>query len=260
MGNYYFLAPSLPDLHFGEKPEVSFEEVKGRLEINLDKEDAAKAQVFGRFIDIQNIRSLFAEQPLDPRGTLSEKELDEALLIHNVLPEYVFDFLDQYDSTAEKIRNFSGLISRFFSEEIQKWAKCEGFLPRYLVFERDWRLVLTAIRAKALKRDLLKELQFEDFSSPLVMQILAQKDADHYDPPEEFADLKEIFVACGEDPWEQYRTFARWRLARIEEMVAKPLFSIDWILSYVARLLIVEDAHELDQGKGKTIVHTLTQE
>lgn len=257
MGNYYFLAPSLPDLVLGQKPEVSFEEMKSRIAINLNKEDYAKASVFGRFIDINNIRALFLEEPIDPRGNLSEKELDEALLIHNVLPEYVFDFLDQFETVPEKIRHFPGLIARFFAEEIPKY---KGFLQRYLKFERDWRLVLTALRAKVLKRDIVKELQFEDLHDPLVLQILSQRDAPNYEPPEEFAELKDLFLACGGDPWAQHKAFDAWRFKKIEEMVEKPLFSIDWILAYLARLLIVEYDYELDKNKGKLIVDTLTQE
>jgi hypothetical protein len=257
MGNYYFLAPSLPDLVLGQKPEVSFEELKSRTEINLTKKDLPRAKIFGRFIDINNIRSQLLEEPIDPRGNLSEKELDEALLVRNILPEYVFDFLDQFDTVSEKIRQFPGLISRFFAEEI---PKSRGFLRTYLNFERDWRLVLTALRARTLKRDLLRELQFEDFTDPLVAQILSEKDAPQYEPPEEFHELKEIFLSCGDDPLEQHRSFDAWHFRKIEEMVVKPLFSIDWILSYMARLLIVEYDYELDKHKGKMIVDTLTQE
>jgi hypothetical protein len=36
--------------------------------------------------------------------------------------------------------------------------------------------------------------------------------------------------------------------------VNKPLFSIDWILSYMARLLIVEQWNDLDSAKGKIIL------
>jgi hypothetical protein len=257
MGNYYFLAPSLPELILGQKPEVSFEELKNRIEINLTKEDYKKARVFGRFIDISNIRALLREEPIDSKGNLSEKELDEALLIHSILPDYVFDFLEHYDTVAEKIRHFSGLVAHFFAEEIPKQ---KGFLRRYLIFERNWRLILLALRAKELHRDIIHELQFEDLSDPLIAQILSQRDADRYEPPEEFVELKEILHSCGKDPWALRRAFDEWRMCRIEEMVTKPLFSIDWILSYMARLLIVEYAHELDENKGKIIVNTLTQE
>ncbi len=96
MGNYYFLAPSLPPIALRDKPDISFNELKGRLVVNLSKKDLALSQLLMRFTDICNIRNLFMEEPIDTRGTLSEKELDEALLVRAGLPDYVFDFLDQF--------------------------------------------------------------------------------------------------------------------------------------------------------------------
>lgn len=254
MTNYYFLAASLPPLVLGQKPEISFEEVKHLLEVNLSKKDLEKTVVLRRFVDLQNIRSLILEEPIDLRGNLTEKELDEALLIHNILPVYVFDFLDQYESLSERVRNFFGLFSKFFSEEIPKQ---KGFLHRYLSFEHSWRLIMAALRAKELHRDLVQELQFEDFSEPLVSQMLAQKDAPVYEPPEEWQETKEFIQSSGSDPWQRYMAFARWRFKKIEEMVDTPLFSIDWILAYMAQLIIAEHWVELDQEKGKMILQTL---
>ncbi len=253
MTDYFFLAPSLPGIVLGQKPDLSFEEMRARLQINLNKGDLAKAVVFGLYIDINNIRSLLMEETIDPRGNLSEKELDEALLIRDILPDYVFDFLDQYDSVAEKIRHFSALLAQFFAREISQQT---GFLRQYLVFEREWRLVMLALRSKELGRDVARELQFEDASDPLVMQILAQKDAARYEPPIEYQELKELLAACGADPWEKYQTFARWRFQKIEEMVKRPLFSMDWILSYMAQLMIAEQWNELDKSRGRRILET----
>jgi len=251
MANYYFLAASLPPLVLGEKPDLSFEEVASRLSINLQKGDYRKAAVLRRFIDVGNIRSLFLEESVDPRGNMTEKELDEAMLLKDGLPEYVFDFLDRFESVSEKVRNFPGLFSLYFAQEMEKER---GFLKDFLEFERSWRLVMLAIRSKEMGRDIVRELQFEDFSDPLVAQILAQKDSEEYDPPPEFSELKEKFLSCGNDPWQQYRTVAKWRFDRIEELVGQPLFSIDWILSYMARLLIAEHWNELDEQKGKMIL------
>ncbi len=80
-----------------KSPEITFEELIARLEINLSKEDLEKTNVLRRFVDINNIRALLMEEAIDPRGNLNEKELDEALLVHAVLPDYVFDFLDQFE-------------------------------------------------------------------------------------------------------------------------------------------------------------------
>ena len=251
MANYYFLAPSLPPLKLGERCDLSFEELIWRYQMNLTKEDHKKMVVFRRYIDLNNIRFLFLEESIDPRGNLSEKDLDESLLIKDVLADYVFDFLDRYDSVPEKLRHFPGVFALFFKEEIEKQS---GFLRRYFCFEREWKLVMLAIKAKEFKKDVVKELQFEDFTDPFVAQILVQKDSDTYDPPEEYLDLKEKYLSCGLDPWEQYKTIAKWRFDKIGELVDKPLFSIDWILSYMAQLWIVEDWNELDEVKGKMIL------
>jgi hypothetical protein len=250
---YYFLASSLPPLELGSRPEIAFEELKGRLELNLTKEDFQKSVVLRRYVDLHNIRCLLSEEPLDPRGNLDEKELDEALLIQDILPEYVFDFLNQFENSADRISHFSGLITRYFNEEIPKQ---KGFLLQLLLFEKAWRLVMLALRAKEMGRDVAKELQFEDATDPIVAHILAQKDAPDYQPPDEYADLKELIHACGHDPWEKYRVFAAYRFNKIGQMVEKPLFSIDWILSYLAQLMILEEQYELNETKGRVILDT----
>jgi hypothetical protein len=253
MGNYYFVVPSLPPLSLQEKPQISFAELMTRLEMNLSKKDLEKTQVLRRIVDIYNIRALLTEEPIDLRGNLSEKELDEALLVHAVLPDYVFDFLDQFEKTADKVRHFHGLLARFFNEETPKQ---KGFLQKYLTFEREWRLVLLAIRAKQLGRDVMRELQFEDPTDPLVAQILAQKDLEVYEPPMEYAEIKEIIASCYADPWAENKAFAEYRFRKIEELSENGVFTIDKILSYMARLMIIEGMNELDAEKGGMILET----
>jgi uncharacterized protein DUF2764 len=124
------------------------------------------------------------------------------------------------------------------------------------MFEREWRLVMIGLRAKELGRDVTKELQYEDFSDPIVAHILAQRDAPQYEPPPEYLELKELLLSCGSDPWQKLKVFAAWRFRKVEEMVDRPLFSIDWILAYMVRLLIIEDWNELDEKKGKMILDT----
>ncbi len=255
MRNYYFVVPSLPPLALHERPEITFEELMGRLEINLSKQDLEKTVVLRRFVDIYNIRSLLMEEPVDPRGNLNQKELDEALLVHAVLPDYVFDFLDQFEKVIDKIRNFHGLLARFFNEEIPRQ---KGFLRNYLIFERECRLVLLALRAKQLSRDVAKELQFEDPTDPIVAHILAQKDSEIYEPPPEYAELKELIASCYADPLAEHRVFAEYRFRKIAELAENRLFTIDQILCYMAQLMIIESMNELDIERGNMVLETFT--
>jgi len=252
--NYYFLVPSLPPLSLREKPEITFEKLATLLEIGLTKQDLHETKVLRLFVDIANIRALLLEEPIDERGNLSEKELDEALLLKNILPEYVFDFLNPFEKASDRLKNFSGVLSLYFSKEI---AAASGFLKSYLEFERASRLVLLALRAKQMGRDVAGELQFEDLTDPLVLQILAQKDALSYDPPEEYRELKERVASCFGDPWLENSVFAEYRFQRIDEIAAhSSLFGIDQILAYMAKLFIVEYFFELEEERGKRVIDT----
>ncbi len=253
MRHYYFVIPSLPPLSLKDKPELSFDELVRRLRINLSKEDFERTVVLRRFIDILNIRSLMMEEPIDPRGNLGEKELDEAMLVKTSLPDYVFDFLEQFEKTSDRIRNFSGLLARYFQEEIPLQ---KGFLKKYLVFERERRLVLLALRAKLIGRDVVHELQFEDLSDPLVAHILAQKDSGHYDPPLEYVEIRDILESCYADPLLENKAFAEYRFKKIDELSVGDPFTINRILAYMAQLMLVENLHELDEEKGRLVVET----
>lgn len=254
MHNYYFVAPSLPSLVLGEVPDISFEQLMNRLRINLSRKDWEKITVLRRIVDLYNIRALYLKKNHDPRGNLTERELDEALLVKADLPDYVFEFLGKFEDNKEKARMFFGLLSRFYSEEV---LKQEGFLKQLLTFQREVRLVLAALRSKKTKRDIVEELQFEDFTDPFVAQILAQKDMEDYEPPLEYQDLKQSLLACGDDPWQQYLTVLKYEFSHIVEMTGYPLFSLDWILGYVARLMLIEKYNELNEQKGEEIVHKM---
>jgi hypothetical protein len=254
IGDYYFLAASLPPLQIGSAVDITFDEFINRVEINLSKRDFQKVVKIRQLIDIYNIRALLLEDEIDPRGNLSKKELDEALLIKAGLPDFVFDFLDRYQTVQEKIRNFSGVISAFLNYAI---ASSEGFTKRYFIFEREFRLITAALRAKQLGRDIVREMQFEEPSDPFIMQILAQRDSTQFEPPQEYSDLKELFQACGSDPWQRHKAFTEYKFRKMEEMQGMHPLSLDTILSYMVKLLLCEDWLALDKEKGNNTLQTV---
>lgn len=250
MKNYYFVATALPPLQFGVTPEMNFEEFTWLLKMNLTPEDYKSTQVIRRYYDIQNIRSFWKGEELDPRGNLNEVDLEEALLSREGLPEYVYDFIDRYDSNESRLQNFPALVAAYFQEESKE---AEGLLREYLEFERGWRLVLVGFRAKQLGKDLATELQFEDPQDDLVVQILAQKDAKTFVPPDGYQDLQPIFEAHVNDPLGLHMALCEYRYKKLESFAGIDLFSLDRILGYMARLILIEKWIELDKKKGLDI-------
>lgn len=259
MGNYYFLTASLPALTLRKRPDLTTLRLKTLLQENLSAADYELVEIYYRLLDLHNIRVLAMNGHIDPRGNLSEKELDEALLTQQGLPEYVFDYLELHKVGNERSENFAQLLAAYFEHEI---PRAEGLLKDLLEFDRAYRIVLTGLRCKELKLDLAKQLQFEDSSDYIVAQLLAQKDAARYDPPIEFTELAEVFRNCKHDTWLRHEELLKYRYKKIEELATQPLFSLDWIIAFSARLMIVEDLFYFDSEsaiqKGNKLLETYT--
>lgn len=214
--------------------------------MNLSEEDLKKVLLIRRLIDLTNLSRLLKNEPCDSRGNLTVKELDEALLNKTLLPNYIFEILDKYEETEKKIQHFPEIISAFYHREV---LETEGFLKNYFEFERMLRLTLCAYRAKKLNRDLVKELQFEDPKGSFVAFLLAQKDQPHFEFPYDFQDLGEGLIKL-RDPLEQAFFIDDYRLKKIEELSDQPLFSIDYLLSYMVKLILLENLEKLDEERG----------
>jgi hypothetical protein len=254
--NYYFLASSLPRLDFSVPPDISFSDLLFLLDTNLSDEDKGQTLVVRRYFDIENIRTFWKGDELDPHGIYDANELEDALVTGTGLPDYVYEYMEKFDKTDERIRNFPALISKYFEREI---ANASGILRDLLIFERECRLVLTGFRANLLGKDLVKELQFEDSHDEIVAQILAQKDAKTYEPPSRYDDLKALFMEHVNEPLKLYLAFLEYRFNRIGEMYGMNFFSIGRILGYLARLIIVEKSLELDKKRGLEVVDSMVR-
>lgn len=78
-------------------------------------------------------------------------------------------------------------------------------------------------------------------------------------PPKEYEDLKTLFMENSSSPQKLNEAILRYKFEKIEEMEENQDFTIDRILNYIARLLIVESLNQLDQEKGITAVEQLSQ-
>lgn len=250
MAKYYFLSSILTPIEIGQKPEISFGDLVALLEMNLTSSDLRKLTMLKKWLDIKNLRAMWAKEPIDTRGSLSDKELDEALLEEETLPDYVFEFMQEFESDTDRLQNFSSLFAQFFCE-----AKSQaGFLGEVMQGEWELELTLAAIRSKEFGRDISKELQFEDSQDPFVAHILAQKDLDHYAPPQEYLQVKELYTKFRDSPIELHKALLEFRLNRLIEFEETRPFSIDQVLAYTMRLMLVEDWNNLSSDKGKQIL------
>lgn len=194
MKHHYFLAASLPALHFGREPELDSKNFEKLAEDNLSERE---------FNFLQDLRS--------------------------------------YDIREKKTHHLS-------------------FLRNYFQFESEVRLILTTLRAKKLRRDLLSELQYEDLFDPLVAQILSQKDVKNYTPPEEYLSLKELFDRLQDSPLELQKALFIYRFEKIESLLGIEEFTLNRIVGYLAQLILIEKWLQLDKKKGLEVIDRIVKE
>lgn len=223
MRENYFVGALLPDLNIGTTPELSFNELMQLLNLNLAPKDKEQVAVLRRFYDIYHASQ---GKALSEKGNLNENELEEALAAKVGLPDYFIEGLEQKAPLAK-------LLSRYYEEEI---AQSTGFLKSLLKMERDLRLILTAVRAKKLNRPIAQELQFENPHDELMEVIMAG-----YDLPEGYSEFIELYEKYSNSPLEWQNALSEWKFNKIAEMEGTDPFSIDKILGYTARLLLVEN-------------------
>ncbi|NGX57813.1 MAG: hypothetical protein K940chlam3_00709 [Chlamydiae bacterium] len=257
ISDYYFFGSALPPIHIGEPVELSFQEFKFLLEVNLNKHDQDLVGVVRRFYDIQNMRYLWMGQELDPYGILSPEELDDSLVTGIGIPDYVYEFVEKYDEKEDRLRNFPALVSAYFQNELPRTS---GFLHEYLVFEQEWRLVFAALRAKHLDRNIMLEFQFEDPNDELVSQIIAQKDSKSYEPPARYEKIKALYETYRDAPVDLYQALAEYRFSVVDERLIVDFFSIERIIGYLVQLIIAEKWLELDKQKGLEILDSIVKE
>ena len=261
MKEYFFLAALLPQLEIGHVPAIGMEELRELLRVNLSTEDLLQTKTLLRQIDVENFRALWAKEPLDPRGNLSASSLEQALLNRSwsdeeEFPDYLNDYLDKYHTEADRISHFQYLLAAYFVDEVQKNS---GFLSEYFAFQHEWQLVMVGFRAKKLGKDIAKELQFEDSGDPIVAQILAQKDAPTFEPPFEYKELRQLFEEHTSHPLDLHKALYTYQFDQIIERWGEAIFSIERILNYMARLILVERWLELDVQKGISVIDKIEE-
>lgn len=172
MNRYPFILASMPDIRLGARPDLSFKEMQELLAMNLASSDRKKVSQLLRIVDIDNVKAFWLGLPLNERGTLNAKELEEALLIKDFLPPFLIDFLERYETTEQRLHEFPQLYAKLYQEMREN---SDGFIRTYYQMQREIRLVLLALRAKKTGRDLTRELRFEDLDDSFVMHILVDR-------------------------------------------------------------------------------------
>lgn len=249
MAQYYFLNTLFAPLEFGHPPTLDFKSLIANVQSELSKDDLMRLSLLRSYFDIENLKAFFMQEALSPYGNHEPAKLVADNLENETgYPEFVFEFLREFETSEKRLHHFAKLLTQFFSYAQQQSS---GFIQEFFAFEKQWRLVMLGFRSKLLKTSLKTQLQFEDPYDPIVIQIIAQKDAKHFEPPEEFEDLKDLFSRWKHSPRGIFKALEEYRMSKIDQMVEKEIFSFDAVAAYIVKLIIIEKWLDLEKCEKK---------
>lgn len=246
----FFFCGSLPPLFPGVRPELSTYQFLEMAEENLLEYELETINEVREFIDILNIKKLIKKQQIDSRGTKTEKELDDAIMSLEGLPDVVINFLSEYESKEERIEKFPLLLSEYFKFKI---THSRGYLQSY--FERQYLLQLsfTALRTSNGAGDIAYELRYENPKDPFIAQLLAQKESGTFVFPYELEHLNDP-LSSAKEPIEYYRVLLEDTYSFAMEYCEKHVFTLGYAVAYFTALLAIEEYDALDEQQGNTII------
>lgn len=253
----FFVFSSLPPLEFASKPDISSSELMQLFEENFDRKQMREVYTLKLWIDIQNIYSTLSQHAFDERGNYTKNTLKELLMHREELPDYVFEFFNRYESLEQQKKHFSWLLSAYFKNEKEK---SKGYLREFLEFEHQLRVVTTGYRSKLLKREIARELQYEDLEDPVVAMTISQKDTSStYVFPFEYKTLEAALAEAGPNPSHKYAVIAEYRFNFYTKYISESPFTFKACLAYMMCLWILEEYFALKQEKGETMLDQLLE-
>lgn len=253
---YYFIGTLLSEVKIGEKPKLSFVELKQLLRDMLTSSDYKRVEAVLEIENLENLRALWSSRSASPYG-LSEHALEE-FLYNELQSNYLKDYLDKYTTAEMRLQHFPELFTAYYQEKLI--FQTQGFVAEYLHFEWTFLLIQSAFRSKKLNRNLEDVLQVEDRKEDLVQQLIAQKDSNSFIVPQEFKPLQEILERYYSSPIELYQALCIYKFEKLEELAGSAVFSIERILAHLLQVMIAERWLGLDKDKGSQLVDQYIKE
>jgi hypothetical protein len=255
---YHYLIAGLPDLSLDEHklwtPVSSFKEMLGK---ELEPEDYQQVKLVFLKEDNESLVKFLEKGEVDenPTGNYSQEdfthqvELFSAIIPQeNILPDYMVEALKEYHGDKE---NFDPVeCSHMLAEGYYEYIQANGgdFLKAFSLFDHNLENFLTFMESKNHAMDpeqfLTGSSSFTNHLREHVNKTLT-KDPDFEYFTEILCHLEIPFIAEKEMQYDQMR----WQI--IDEMTFFEYFTIDKILGYLLKMLILNRWRKLDHEAGE---------
>ncbi|MBP6976707.1 MAG: DUF2764 family protein [Bacteroidales bacterium] len=251
--NYYYLVAGLPEL-FMEQNKRPFDLAAFKAELRefLHPDDFSLVEVLFLPYDHLNLLSLLQKKntPFHPLGKFSADELEEEIREPLAVPSYFKNFIERFREEADtpQDQTWENQLTELYYDHA---SSCSNpFIRTWFGFEKNLRNILTAYTCRkfgmAADHELVGQGEFvESLKKSQARDFGLSGEVDFMDRLLSILDNPNLFER------EKGLDLLRWNY--LDELNTFHYFTIEVILAYVIKLLIIERWLILDRSTGEQL-------
>lgn len=257
--NYYCLIAGLPDLIVDDnKIPFLIPFFREELLLYLSKSDMDLVNLFFLLEDNKTLLSLIEKKESKESSltNFSAVFIEERLKEPRDLPSYMIEFIKNHNKEYKKfdVSTENELAWMFYDYAINSKSK---FVSDWFTFEMNLRNLTTALNCRKYERDLKTEILGDnDFAKALRTSKL--KDFGLADEYPFVTKVLSFFDSNAMVDKEKNLDLLRWNY--LEEKITFEYFSIDRVLSFLIRLLLIERWSRLNIDSGREVFNSLIKQ
>ncbi|PID93392.1 MAG: hypothetical protein CSA95_07915 [Bacteroidetes bacterium] len=256
--NYYCLIAGLPEIQPDQnKVGFSLVEFKKELEEQLTAEDFELVKQLFAPYDNKNLLNLLQKRAFEENipANYTQQELSEELREPGLLNNYLSEFIrrvQQDEALADQPVKMENLLTQVYYEEVMKGKN--PFLSQWFEFDLTLRNILTALSCK--KHGLPVEEQL--IGNTEINKTMARSSSKDLGIAVEIPEIERIVqIFETQELMQREKSYDLLRWEWLEKNTTFNYFSIEVILSYVIRLMIVDRWIKLDHQTGTAMFKRL---
>lgn len=262
---YYALVAGLPDLLLDEgRVQYGSRDFREDLHNVMSESHFRQIQALFYPYDNRNLLALLergSEVALDPLGNYTREELEEEIRSPGLLPAYLGTFIEEYRSgvrAPDGLGHADRIASLMYSCLLAPGTGLpDGFVREWLVFDREFRNVLTALACRSLERQVAGVLVGDDF----VVESILRANSGDFGLGRELPWLERLLhLYQGSDLLVRERGIDAIRWEYVEQLTTFEYFTVHKVAAYVVLLGIAERWMALDEAIGREMFNRIMQD
>ena len=264
---YFCLVAGLPDIFLDEtKYSSTLQEFKEYLKLELHPNDFELIKLLYLPYDNKNLTRFLFEgiEDFNPLANFSPEDiqeqisrLDAILEMKDILPSYMVRFIKDFKN--EEIEKTSGEWEKYLTDLYYAYIldTKNAFLHRWFRFELDLKNIQTAVNCRKHKMEIGNQLVGVND----VTDLLARNQGADFGLAIEIEDIDYIIqIAETENLLEREKRIDQYKWAYLDDHTFFHYFTIEKIIGYQLKLMMVFRWMELDRETGEKMFRGLIDE